>query len=114
MIRHEFPSTAREIASRILDEDHKLAILALIRDESLLRSRAEGIQASLGRGAAAAEWSWWEGWGDDQWSPDQWSPWTSRPGWSGSDSSWQEAYPREPAPRGTVDEEFRWGNASWR
>jgi hypothetical protein len=129
LIRHDFPDDAREIANRILNEDHKLAILALMRDESLLRERATGIRnvlaggaaaaapnaavAASSSGAAAAEANWWEGW-DARWSSDQWASWESRPGWSGSDSNWQDAYPREPAPRGTVDEEFRWGNASWR
>jgi hypothetical protein len=106
-----------------------LAILALMRDASLLRGRAAGIRdvlhgraaaaapraaaAASGGGAAAAEGDWWGGWGA-RWSSDQWASWENRPGWSGSDSNWQEAYPREPSPRGTVNEEFRWGNASWR
>jgi hypothetical protein len=128
LIRHDFPGDAREIANRILNEDHKLARPGM-RDESLLRERATRIRNVLAGGAAAAaanaavaasisgaaagEANLWEGW-DARWSPDQWASWESRPGWSGSDSNWQDAYPRDPAPRGTVDEEFRWANASWR
>jgi hypothetical protein len=122
LIRREFPVDAREIANRIIREDHMLAILALMRDASLLRIRAAGIHAVLdgraapaapraaasGSGAAAAANDWWRGWGD-HWSSDQWASWENRPGWSGSDSNWQEAYPQEPTPRGSVSEEFRWG-----
>jgi hypothetical protein len=113
LIRHEFPEHAHEIANRIIDEDHKLAILALMRDGSLLRHRAAGIHNLLERRAAEAAIDWWEGWGAG-WTSDQWASWEGRPGWSGSDPNWQDAYPHEPAPRGSVDEEFRWGNASWR
>jgi len=110
----KYPDLQKEIAREMLDGLSRAAALALLRNEALFETEMERCRAWVldsFDSRRAAESGWESGWWGDQWSG--WNDWSSWDGGQGSSQSrWQDhqgAYPRDPNPRGSVSDEFRWG-----